>query len=331
MLINNRMKQKIIVGLSLIILLFAVYMIARDLFRKPPKAVLAEDFTVLKQIDSSQLGFTRLQIIETGLQNLSGLTVNEDNSIFVCGGNQITQIDPNGKRSLVFNTDSVAKCIAINGKDIYVGTGSGIVHYNLDTRKQDFWKSYYNNSYITSIAINQNNVYVADANRRLVLKYDMEGNYIQDIGKKDSVTGAPGLIIPSLYFDIAFGSFNDLWIVNPGRLHFENYSTTGLFQSAWGNASFEDNGFSGCCNPAHFTILPDGSFVTYEKGIDKIKLFNPAGGFVCIVAGTGSFKGNADSQIGSINLVKDIAAGPDGNIYILDAFNQISVFKKKDS
>ena len=104
---------------------------------------------------------------------------------------------------------------------------------------------------------------------------------------------------------------------------------TDLFQLSWGNESFEDNGFSGCCNPAHFDILPNGSFVTYEKGIDKIKLFDPTGSFICFVAGTGSFKGNADSLIGSVNLVKDIAAASDGNIYVLDAFNQISVFKKK--
>ena len=168
MQINNCMKQKIIIGLSLVVLLFAVYMIARDLFRKPPSAVLAEDYSLLKKIDSSQLGYIRIKQIETGIQNLSAITVTEDNSVYVCGGNQITQIAPDGKIKVILQIDSTAKCIAISGTDLFIGTSSEIIHYNIDTKEQDVWKSYYNDSYITAIAINQNNIYVADANRRLV-------------------------------------------------------------------------------------------------------------------------------------------------------------------
>jgi hypothetical protein len=101
-------------------------------------------------------------------------------------------------------------------------------------------------------------------------------------------------------------------------------------QSAWGKPSSENDGFTGCCNPAHMAILPDGSFVTYEKGTDKIKVFDPTGSFLCLVGGAGSFKGKSDFQLGNINLVKDIATGTDGSIYVLDCYNRINVFKKKD-
>ncbi len=87
--------------------------------------------------------------------------------------------------------------------------------------------------------------------------------------------------------------------------------------------------FTGCCNPAHFALLPDGSFVTYEKGNDKIKVFDHTGKFHAFVAGAGSFKGNPDFLLGRNNLVKDIATDQSGRIYILDAYNRINIFKKK--
>ena len=146
---------------------------------------------------------------------------------------------------------------------------------------------------------------------------------------KTVLPDSPGFIIPSLYFDIAFGAFNDLWVVNPGKLSIENYTPSGHMQSAWGKASSVNNGFTGCCNPAHMAILPDGSFVTYEKGIDKIKVFDPTGSFLVWLPEQAVLKAIADFQLGNINLVKDIATGADGKIYILDAYNRINVFEKK--
>lgn len=37
------------------------------------------------------------------------------------------------------------------------------------------------------------------------------------------------------------------------------------------------DGFCGCCNPTHFALLPDGGFVTAEKGIVRVKVYGPDG------------------------------------------------------
>jgi hypothetical protein len=329
------MKQKIIIGFSVALLLLAVFLIARDLFRNSPSftatSCCGDEFASLKQIDTALLGYTRIRAFDTNVKDLTGITVNEDQQIFVCGNRQVVLYDSTGNRTGGFSIDSMANCIALNGNHIYVGMGSRIAHYDFSGKLMNIWKPYSTEGYITSITANEDYVYAADAFNKRILKYSAEGNLIQVIGKKDSVTGTPGFVIPSYYFDIAFGGFNDLWVVNPGRLRVENYTMSGNMRSAWGKASFEDNGFTGCCNPAHMAILPDGSFVTYEKGIDKIKVFDPAGRFHCMVAGAGSFKGNTDFQLGNNNLVKDIAADIPGNIYVLDAYNRISVFKKKNS
>jgi hypothetical protein len=79
-------------------------------------------------------------------------------------------------------------------------------------------------------------------------------------------------------------------------------------------------------------LLPDGSFVTYEKGVDKVKVFDPAGQFKSFVAGAGSFKGETDFQLGPYkNLVKDLATDKTGLVYILDAYDRICILKKSDT
>jgi hypothetical protein len=329
------MKQKIIIGSSVVLLLLAVFLIARDLFRKSASLTEAsccgDDYTVLKQIDSSLVGYTRIKIIETGLKDLSGIALDENQTIFVCGNRLAAVFDSTGRRTNRFGIDTAASCIALNGNDIYLGMGPRIAHYKSFGKRISQWRSSNPSGFITSIAIDGNNVYAADAISKRILKYTTEGRFVQEIGRKDSLTNSPGFIIPSMYFDIAFGAFNDLWVVNPGKLSIVNFTTSGHMQSSWGKASSVNDGFMGCCNPAHMAILPDGSFVTYEKGIDKIKVFDPTGSFLCLVGGAGSFKGNTDFQLGNINLVKDIATGTDGNIYVLDCYNRINVFKKRDN
>ena len=328
------MKQKIIIGCSVALLLLAVFLIARDLFHHSPTQTEAtccgDDFARLKQIDTSLLGYKRVSHIRTNLQDLSGIALDDSQNVYVCGNRQVSVFDAGGKRTGGFKTDSMAGCIAVHGSDLYLGMGPGIAHYTIHGDQAAFWKAYNASGVITSLTTNGDQVYAADAFSKRVLKYEKDGRFIQEIGKKDTLTGSMGFVIPSLYFDIAFGAFNDLWVVNPGKLSVENYTPTGYLQSAWGKASFENNGFTGCCNPAHMAVLPDGNFVTYEKGIDKIKVFDPTGQFVCMVAGAGSFKGNADFQLGKIDLVKDIASGSDGRIYVLDAYNQINVFEKTE-
>jgi hypothetical protein len=328
------MKQKIIIGLSVTLLLLTIYMIARDLFKSRSSltqvACCGEDYTELKQIDTALIGYIKIRTIETGTKGLTGITVGKNGDIYSCGNKVVEVFDSSGKRTRTIAIDTAASCLAIDDRDLYIGMGPKVACYDISGEKKTSWEAYNTGGFVTSVAINSPYVYIADAVNKRILKCSEHGRLEKVIGKKDSITGSPGFIIPSMYFDIAFGAFNDLWAVNPGRLQIENYTPSGIMQFAWGEASYDNGGFTGCCNPAHMALLPDGSFVTYEKGLDKIKVFNPTGEFLCMVAGAGSFRGNADFQLGNNNLVKDIATGIDGRIYVLDAYNNIVVFKKKN-
>lgn len=323
------MKQKLIIGLSFVLLVFAVILIGRDLFRQSPSSSTVyfnDDELSLKRIDSAKIGYYNSLAIETGLKDLSGIALS-GNHIFICGNKEVAIFDTTGKRTAGFPTDSVNTSIAAYGNTIYVAAGPSVTGFDWSGNKKLLLESNNKKGYITSIATTGQYVFVADAVSKIVLKFTAVGQLEQVIGQKDSITGAPGFIIPSAYFDITTGGFDDLWIVNPGRLKVENYTESGYLRTSWGTPSSEDNGFIGCCNPAHMALLQDGSFVTYEKGTDKVKLFDAAGRFKCYVGGAGSFRGKADFQLGRNNLVKDLTTDSQGNIYILDAWNRINIFK----
>ncbi len=84
--------------------------------------------------------------------------------------------------------------------------------------------------------------------------------------------------------------------------------------------------FFGCCNPAHFAVLPDGRFVTSEKGIPRIKIYTAQGQFECVVAGPEQLAVDdsrmADPSEGADKRVFDVAVDRQGRVLVLDPRNR---------
>jgi hypothetical protein len=163
----------------------------------------------------------------------------------------------------------------------------------------------------------------ADAGNRLVWRYDRSGKLIRRIGQKDNDRNVPGFIVPSPLFDLKLHRDGLLRVANPGRHRVEAYTFDGDFEFAWGRASAAIDGFCGCCNPCNFALLPDGRFVTCEKGLPRVKVYGSAGEFESVVAGVESFPQNAkacsgegagDCSKGGLDAVVD----SQGRVFILD-------------
>jgi hypothetical protein len=105
------------------------------------------------------------------------------------------------------------------------------------------------------------------------------------IGQKDESRNIRGFIIPSPYFDVAVAPDGLLRVVNPGEHKIEAYTFDGHLEVSWGQRGLDVPAFCGCCNPAAMAILPDGRFVTGEKGIPRVKIYGPEGKFECVVVG----------------------------------------------
>ena len=72
----------------------------------------------------------------------------------------------------------------------------------------------------------------------------------------------------------------------------------------------EIDGFNGCCNPAKFAFLPDGRFLTSEKGLVRIKVYSPSGEFESVVAAPSVFTEDGHAP--------DLAVDEQGNVIALD-------------
>ncbi len=187
--------------------------------------------------------------------------------------------------------------------------------------KKASWESLGEQAIITSLAVSKTSVFVADAGNKIVWKFDKSGTRLQRIGEKNEAKDIPGFIIPSPYFDIGIDPDGFLWAANTGRHSLENYTLEGDFRSFWGKSSMQIDGFSGCCNPTHFVILDDGWFVTSEKGIPRIKVYDRLGRLASVVAGPDRF------IEGTTGL--DLAAVSSQEIFVLDPKKkEIRIFEK---
>jgi len=196
------------------------------------------------------------------------------------------------------------------------------------------WQSLGTDAVLTSIAVSRNDVFVADAGNRVVIHYDTAGNMVNLIGKKDKDKNIEGFVVPSPYFDLAIGRDGLLRVVNPGRHRIEAYTYDGDLEFWWGKFSANVEGFAGCCNPVNFAVLGDDSFVTCEKGLIRVKIYDAEGNFAGVVAGPEQLvKGRsvricyipAECEAGGFDVAVDSA----GRIFVLDTMkNVVRIFSK---
>ena len=188
---------------------------------------------------------------------------------------------------------------------------------------------------LTSIAIDEKNVYLADAGNKVVLRCDAEGRVINRIGRRDPARNVPGFVIPSPYFDVAMGPDGLLRAVNPGGHTIEAYTPEGDLELTWGKPGVGVETFCGCCNPVNMAVLPDGHLVTAEKGIPRVKVYTATGRFVSVVAPPDVLLPTAtaatETRPGHALLVVDLAADSRGRILVLDpTARKLRIFEKKN-
>jgi hypothetical protein len=316
------MKQKLIIGISLILLLGVMGLIVADLFKRPSREQEnPEMYSIekLKIIDTSQICFREVKQFKTDMSALQGLALDLNLNVYVCGDQDVQVYNRDWEKTSGFRVDSDAYCIAPGAYgEIYLGLGDHIEVFDLSGARKAKWNAYNDRSFLTSIVVIGDEIFAADAENKVVLRYDRYGSLLNTIGKKDRENGIDGFIIPSMYFDIAVGPDSELWAANTGRHELERFSFDGKLISFWGKASMQLEGFAGCCNPVHFAIMPDGQFVTYEKGLDRIKLYNQAGEYACTVSGPVYTDEKSLATCSVSSPVHDLAVDREGKVYALD-------------
>lgn len=318
------MKQKIIIWLSIILLLVVVAFMVMDFFYQPKNS--SENpyelkLDKLKHIDTALIKYRVVNTIKPELNQLHAITIDKDDNIYIAGSG-LCVYDGNLKFKTKFAEGKEIRCVAVDGGLIYLGVQNHIEVLDRNGKAISEWIPINEKSVMTSIAVTDKYVYVADAGNRLVYQYNSKGELIKEIGKKNPEKGIQGFIIPSPYFDLLIGREGELWVVNPGRHQFECYNEKGEQVSSWAKTSMDVDGFCGCCNPSNIAMLSDGSFVTSEKAIERVKIHQPTGEFKCVVASPESFIEGTKGI--------DLAVDSKERIYVLDPEKkEINIYIKK--
>lgn len=270
------------------------------------------DLAKYQHTDPALIKYREVGSFKPGLQRLSSLATSPaEERIYVTGDQALAIFDLDGQRLSESSIGKTANCItAAPTGELYLGIADHVEVFSRDGAFLAAWQAPDARSIITSIAVAADELYAADAGARTVWRYTRSGKLAGRIGDKDANRGIPGFVIPSPYFDVLPAADGGVWAVNTGRHELEHYARNGALLSKWEKGGVDMPTFCGCCNPSHAALLPDGRFVTAEKGLPRVKIYSAAGTFESVVAGTEAF------TVGTVGL--DLATDRRCRILVLD-------------
>jgi hypothetical protein len=289
--------------------------------------VFTYDLEALRKTDPALIKYEEVGRVKAGFGEVSAVAVDSSDRIYVAGDRAIRIFDSNGDFAVEVKLADAPRCLTVKDDGtIYIGMEDHIEVYDPKGGLIAKWGSLGQDAVLTSVAVSGDDVFVADAGGRVVMRYDSSGKLVSRIGEKDADRNIPGFVIPSPYFDLAVASDGLLRVANTGCQRIEAYTFGGDLEFSWGRPANSIEGFLGCCNPANFAILPDGGFVTCEKGVPRVKVYSADGVFESVVAGAELF-----AQSEAI-VVLDVAVDSRGRIMVLDPVEKaVRIFERYDN
>lgn len=284
----------------------------------------AYDLSAMKQIDPALIKYREVRQIDPAMSNPQAIAIDAQGNLLVAGGKQVRRLSATGMPMGEFVAVGEVVCIT-PGSDgrVFVGLIDHVEVYSGEGKLLANWQAFSPRSRLTSIAVASNgDVFVADQGNERVWRCDGNGKVINEIGRADAARGYEGLRVPSPHMDLAIGADGLLWVANPGRHRLEAYSPDGTLERYWGDFGTVIESFPGCCNPADFVLMVDGSFITAEKGVARVKRYLNDGRFESVVAAPAAFSENMTGL--------DLAGGADGLVYVLErGARQVRVFERE--
>ncbi len=296
----------------------------------------AYDVARLEKTDPKLIGYQQLKRFPGSNPEPRRLAVGPDGRLYIAGRNGVTLFSPNGEPAGEISLAEPARGVTVAADGtLYAAVRSHVEVFDRQGRPLKSWETPGAKTWLTGLAVSENDVFAADSGNRVVLRYDRSGKLTGRIGQKNKERNVPGLIVPSPYLDVALGKDGLLRVNNPGRHCVESYTLDGDLELSWGKPSGGIEGFCGCCNPIALALLPDGICITCEKGLPRVKVYAADGTFQSVVAGPESFPENAragsahdrsDGTMGGL----DVATDAQGKVYVLDlAAGDVRVMTKK--
>jgi len=245
-------------------------------------------------IDPATIGYRETGSFPVAFREPHALAVDGNAQIYVGGDRAVIRYSSDGKKLAEIALQGEPRCLAVGAFDhlfpgqLYVGMENHVEVYDPHGTRVTVWASRGPKAIFSSIATTENEVWVADAGNRLVWRFDVAGKLLEPVGpvgQSDPSQRRSRFLVTNHYFDVVAGTDDLVYVVNPRLLRVEGFTHKGEFETAWGKGSPAVADFFGCCNPAQLAVLPDGRFVTAEKGMPRVKIYSRTGYLETVVAG----------------------------------------------
>lgn len=305
---TNNMNKKLMAFLSVLVILVFIGFMIYDSVRPESSNQSNVSGRVKDSLPDAWKISDELNIKEGSLK---AVTVSPTGKIFLGGDSFVSCYDKDLKHLWTLKTPHPVTSLSNFGDTIFASTIDLILIISSDGKMKDEWGPFEENSIITSVASNRNFVVYGDAGNKMIIVLDKNGAVKKMIGQNDGQ-----FVIPSPYFDVALNSDYTLYVANTGHRRVETRNLDGEIKSYFGEPGTAPGAFCGCCNPAHFAIIP-GGFVTAEKGINRIKILNASGEFVEYVCAKNKFTVSVPLDVASADGKTIYAANPeDSKLYV---------------
>lgn len=294
----------------------------------------AYDLEPFMKYDAKYALYREISGFSTDMTSVSRIGIAPEGLIWVVGGQEARAFSGEGElvRSVALAGDATSLAFSPDGEvclaltDRIVGLGSdGETRFDTGSIGRD--------SIITGLAVTHDELFLADAGRRLVVVCDRQGQVTRQWGKKND--DHPGFVIPSPYFSLRLDGRGQVFVSNTGRLRIETYLIDGTYQTSWGTPGMTVDTFCGCCNPVYFDVLSNGDLVTSEKGLVRIHRYREDGTFVGVVAGPEDLWHGvgAETKLGGRGKMGDpfdVAIDGEDRVWVLDPHRRsVRVFALK--
>jgi hypothetical protein len=248
------------------------------------------------------------------LQDLRAVAFDARGRLYAGGRAGVRVFDAANREVRFLRTAAPVQAVAVSPSgDLFVALPTRILRFDLEGKALKDWgedgRGPGQMRNVTSIAVSETLVHVADSANRKVLRFDQNGEFADE---------REGYQIPSPFFDCAIGPKGVLAVANTGNHRIEFYGDDGgTLARQWGQLGTGLSDFCGCCNPSNLAFLPDGRILTAEKGVLRIKLYDGEGKLLAHLGGAAF----ADGQAGMA-----LAADAKGRIALADRTKNIVRF-----
>jgi hypothetical protein len=287
-----------------------------------------KEFQKLKKFDLSLVKWAEvLPAIPTKMESPVAMAVFSNGDICIGGDKVIAILSPDGREIKRIDAATAPQALAIADKTIFAASQNAVTVLDTEGQTQAQWSPLDDNARIVSLGVSDEYVYAADAGNRVVVRYDRKtGKRTFKDGRSDSGAFMSGFNVPSPHLDLAVTPEGQLLTVDPGRSLVQIRDNYGDILKSWGSEGSHITKFYGCCNPAAIAVLDDKKVVTYEKTLQRVKIYSLEGELAEVAAGPNEFTDQpADSHIAC-----DIAVDRDGRILVLDPIRKtVRIFKRK--